>query len=90
MHFIIVESSASDINHAKNPSCPGCATQNLPPNWRKRKGPIVTFTLPCPMVANFGLHNRDIKDFSACVMSDADELYLKILPYFKVICTFFL
>ena len=37
--------------------CPGGATQN---------------TLPCPMVASFGLRNRDIHDFSACVMSDAD------------------
>ncbi len=30
------------------------------------------YTLPCPMVASFGLRNRDIQDFSACVMSDAD------------------
>ncbi len=31
-----------------------------------------TYTLSCPMVASFGLRNRDIQDFSACVMSDAD------------------
>ena len=29
-----------------------------------------TYTLPCPMVASFGL--RNIQDFSAYVMSDAD------------------
>ena len=33
-----------------------------------------TYTLPYPMVASFGLRNRDIQDFSACVMSDADAL----------------
>ncbi len=32
-----------------------------------------TYTLPCPMVASLGLCNRDIHNFSACVMSDADE-----------------
>ncbi len=36
------------------------------------QGPGTTYTLPCPMVASFGLRNRDIQDFSACVMSDAD------------------
>ena len=33
-----------------------------------------TYTLPCTVVASFGLRNRDIQLFSACVMSDADVI----------------
>ncbi len=53
-------------------------TQNLGVSrWRNPKlatiGPeSLTYTFPCHMVASFGLRNRDIQDFSACVMSDAD------------------
>ncbi len=33
---------------------------------------VCHYALPRPRVASFGLRNRDIQDFSACVMSDAD------------------
>ncbi len=32
-------------------------------------------TVPCLMVANFGLRNRDTQDFLACIMSDKDEQF---------------
>ena len=57
---------------------------------RSTKGPGIprdlpgmgTYTLPCPMVASFGLRNRDIHDFLACIMSDADAN----LKYFSKLC----
>ncbi len=42
--------------------CPGGTTQNL------------QYTLPCIVVASYGLRNRDTQYFLACVMSDADDI----------------
>ncbi len=56
--------------------CPGGATQNLPLKaqraaWERYQG---AYTLPCIVVASYGLRNRDTQDFLARVMSDADVI----------------
>ena len=48
----------------------------------------LTHTLPCPMVASFELRNRDIQDFSACVMSDADADF-RVHFGWKIFCILF-
>ena len=57
-------------------------TQNLGVSrWRNPKlatiGPesCLEYTLPCIVVASYGLRNRDTQDFLACIMSDADALF---------------
>ncbi len=64
--------------------CPGGVPPPVPLQaqraaWEREQGARDTkraawegYTLLCPMVAGLGLLNRDIQDFSVCVMSDAD------------------
>ena len=50
---------------------------SLPQGGHKkiRKKMCKTYARHCTVVASFGLRNRDIHDFSACVMSDADVVW---------------
>ena len=59
--FVCFIDMCQRLRGRKNWVCPG----GVPP-------PAPTYALPYPMVASFGLRDRDIQDILACIMSDAD------------------